>query len=155
EATRVRDQAVLTAPPIALLMAALVFGVAFGFGSAFMNELRSPCVSDEHEVERVTSTRVLATVRPRPPVADRVRRLADREAPAYFDPGADGHQLTYLHVARAGASRLMLTIVAEEPALGAVVALNFAAITADEARSTVIVDTDVRNAPVAAALRVR
>ena len=152
--TRAKEEAKLDAPPVALLAAALVFGVALGFGAAFIGEMRNPCVSDEHEVERLTGARVLATIRPRPRSPDRRRRSADRAAPPYFDPGADGYQLTYLHVARAGASRLMLAIVGDDTGLCAVVAMNVAAIAADEARSTVIVDTDSRTSPVAASLRI-
>ena len=100
--------------PSRLLAAALVFGIALGFGSAFVGEMRHPRVSDEHELERMTGARVLATVRPRPRNPDRQRRSADRNAPPYFDPGADGYQLTYLHVARAGASRLTLTLTGED-----------------------------------------
>jgi Mrp family chromosome partitioning ATPase len=154
EISRARQEAKFDAPPIALLAAALVFGIALGFGSAFFDETRNPRVSDEHEIERVTGARVLATVRPRPRNPDRDRRSADKVAPPYFDPGADGYQLTYLHVARAGASRLMLTVTAEDTGIAAVVATNVAAIAADEARSTIIIDTDARTAPVAAALRI-
>jgi Mrp family chromosome partitioning ATPase len=142
------------ASPVALLAAALVFGVALGFGSAFFDEMRHPRVSDEHEVERVTGARVLARIQPRPRPPDRRRRSADRDAPPYFDPGADGYQLTYLHVARAGASRLMLTIASADTGVAAVIGVNVAAIAADEARSTIIVDTDSRTSPVAAALRI-
>jgi Mrp family chromosome partitioning ATPase len=141
------------ASPIALLAAALVFGIALGFGTAFVDEMRHPRVSEEHEVERMTGVRVLATVRPRPRLPDRDRRLADRNAPPYFDPGADGYQLTYLHVARAGASRVILTIAGDESGITTVIAINVAAIAADEARSTIIIDTDWRTSPVAAALR--
>src|SRR5207248_1988397 len=83
--------------------------------------------------ERATGARVLATVRPRPRHPDRRRRFADHDASPYFDPAADGYQLTYLHVARAGASRLVLTIAGEETSIAAVVAANVAAIAADEA----------------------
>lgn len=152
--TRARDLANANAPPIALVASALLFGVMLGFGSALTDELKQPRIGDEHEVERVTGARVLATVRPRPPNPERGRRLADRQAPPYFDPRADGYQLAYLHVARTGASRLMLTIAGAETAIAAVVAVNLAAIAADEARSTIIVDTEARTAPVAAALRV-
>jgi len=151
---RARDQATFNAPPVALLGAALVFGVVLGFGAAFADEVRNPRISaDEHEVERVTGARVLATTAPRPRQPDRSRRSADRTAPPYFDPGADGYQLTYLHVARTGASRLMLTIASDDTGVAAVVGMNVAAIAADEARSTIIIDTDARTAPVAAALR--
>lgn len=154
EVTRANASAGLEASPVALLAAALVFGVALGFGAAFFDEMRHPRVSDEHEVERVTGARVLATVRPRPRQPDRTRRSSDRDAPPYFDPGADGYQLTYLHVARTGASRLMLTIAGADTGLAAVVAVNVAAIAADEARSTILIDTDSRTSPVAAALRI-
>jgi hypothetical protein len=143
------------APPIALLGAALVLGIVLGFGSAFYGEMRHPRVSDEHEVERVTGARVLATIRPRPRNPDRQRRSTDRDAPPYFDPGADGYQLTYLHVARAGASRLVLTIAGDDMGVVGVIATNVAAIAADEARSVIIIDADARTAPVAAALRIR
>jgi hypothetical protein len=149
-----KQQARLDAPPVALLGAALVFGVALGFGAAFAGEIRKPRVSDEHEVERVTGARVLATVRPRARSSDRNRRATDHDAPPFFDPGADGYQLTYLHVARAGASRLMLTIAGDDTAIASIIATNVAAIAADEARSTVIVDTDAHDSPVSSALAV-
>lgn len=154
EMARAREVARVDAPPVALLAAALVFGIALGFGSAFVGEMRRPRVSDEHELERMTGTRVLATVRPRPRAPDRDRRSTDRTLPPYFDPGADGYQLTYLHVARAGASRLMLTVTGEEMTIAAIVATNVAAIAADEARSTIIVDTDPQGSPVAASMRI-
>jgi Mrp family chromosome partitioning ATPase len=153
DAARAREAATRSAPPVALLAAALVIGIALGFGSAFFDELRQPRVSNEHELERVTGSRVLATIRPRPRDPDRDRRLSDRMAPPYFDPGAAGYQLTYLHVSRTGASRLVLTIVASDTSLAAVVGMNVAAIAADEARSAIIIDTDARALPVAAALR--
>jgi len=153
-AMRAREDSRVEAPPVALLAAAVVFGIALGFGSAFVGEMRHPRVSDEHELERVTGTRVLATVFPRPRNPDRDRRSSDRTLPPYFDPGADGYQLSYLHVARAGASRLMLTITGEDTGIAAIVGTNVAAIAADEARSTIIVDTDSRTSPVAAALRI-
>ncbi len=153
ELVRQRDAATRSAPPVALLAAALVIGIALGFGSAFFDELRHPRVSDEHELERVTGTRVLATIRPRPKDPDRDRRLSDRMAPPYFDPRAAGYQLTYLHVSRTGASRLVLTIAGADTSIAAVVGMNVAAIAADEARSTIIIDTDARALPVAAAFR--
>jgi hypothetical protein len=153
--TRAAEEANLTAPPMALLGAAVVLGVVLGFGSAFYGEMRHPRVSDEHEVERVTGARVLATIRPRPRNPDRQRRSADRDAPPYFDPGADGYQLTYLHVARAGASRLVLTLAGADMGVVGVIATNVAAIAADEARSVIIIDADSRTSPVAAALRIR
>ncbi len=154
EVSRATSQAQVEVPPIALLGAALVFGITLGFGSAFVGEMRDPRISSDHELERVTGARVLATVRPRPRQPDRRRRHADHDVPPYFDPAADGYQLTYLHVARAGASRLMLTVASGEAGIAAVVAANVAAIAADEARSTILVDTDSRTSPVSAVLRI-
>lgn len=154
QVARARELANMSAPPVALLAAALVFAIVIGFGAAFVDELKTPRIADAHEAERVTGTRVLASVRPRPPTPERGRRLADREAPPYFDPGADGYQLAYLHVARTGASRLILTIAGDETPVAAVIAANLAAIAAHEARSTIIVDTDSSLAPVAAVLRI-
>lgn len=150
-----REQAALSAPPMALLAAALVLGIVLGFGSALVGELRHATVADANEIERLTGVRVIATLAPRPPVPERARRSADREAPPFVDPEAGGYQLTYLHIARTGASRVMLTLTGSDTALAAVVAANFAAIAADEARSTLIVDTDMRLSPVAAALRLQ
>jgi Mrp family chromosome partitioning ATPase len=148
-----REAAAINAPPMALLAAALVIGIVLGFGSALIGELRHATVADAHETERLTGVRVLATLGPRAPVPERARRSADREAPPFVDPEAGGYQLTYLHVARTGASRVMLTLTGSDTALAAVVAANFAAIAADEARTTLVVDTDMRQSPVAAALR--
>jgi Mrp family chromosome partitioning ATPase len=153
DAARDRAAAQVSAPPVALLGAALVIGVVLGFGAAFFGEMRNPRISDEHEVERATGVRVLATARRRPRDPNRDRRLADRVAPPYFDPRAPSYQLTYLHVVRAGATRLSLTITGADTGVAAVVAMNVAAIAADEARSTILIDTDASALPVAAALR--
>jgi hypothetical protein len=152
---RARDIAAARVPPLALLAAAIVLGLVLGFGTALVDELRHPRIADEHEAERVAGVRVLSVIRPRPPSPERQRRQADRNLPPYIDPGADGHQLLYLHLASAGNSLLMLTIAGEEPPITAVVAANFAAIAAEEARNTLLVDTDAAHAPVASALRIR
>jgi Mrp family chromosome partitioning ATPase len=153
DAARARAAAQANAPPVALLGAALVIGVVLGFGTAFFGEMRHPRISDEHEVERATGVRVLATASRRLRDPNRDRRLADRMAPPYFDPRAASYQLTYLHVVRAGATRLSLTVTGADTSIAAVVAMNVAAIAADEARSTILIDTDAQQLPVAAALR--
>ena len=153
ETARERATSQVSAPPVALLGAALVIGVVLGFGTAFFGEMSHPRISDEHEVERVTGVRVLATASRRPRDPNRDRRLADRIAPPYFDPRAPSYQLTYLHVVRAGATRLSLTVTGAETSIAAVVGMNVAAIAADEARSTILIDTDAHSLPLAAALR--
>ena len=152
---RARDIATRTLPPLALLAAALVLGTVLGFGTALFDELRHPRIADEHEAERIAGVRVLSVVRPRPPNPDRQRRQADRLIPPYVDPSADGHQLVYLHLAARGSSLLMLTITGDEPEVAAVIAVNLAAIAAEEARNALVIDTDAARAPVAAVLRQR
>jgi hypothetical protein len=152
---RARDLANLGASPGAMLAAALIFGAVIGFGFALIDEIRHPRVADAYEVERATGLRVLGVISPLPPSPERGRRSSDRAAPPYIDPGADGHQLIYLHIAAAGANVLMLTITGDNPAVSAVVGSNFAAIAADEARSTLLIDTDAAASTVATALRLR
>ena len=152
---RARDLANVGASPGAMLAAALIFGAVIGFGFALIDEIRHPRVADAYEVERATGLRVLGVISPLPPSPERGRRSSDRAAPPYIDPGADGHQLIYLHIAAAGANVLMLTITGDNPAVSAVVGINFAAIAADEARSTLLIDTDAAASTVATALRLR
>jgi hypothetical protein len=153
--TRARELANLGASPPAMLAAALIFGAVIGFGVALADEIRHPRVADAYEVERATGVRVLGVISPLPPSPERGRRSSDRAAPPYIDPGADGHQLIYLHIATAGTNVLMLTVTGDNPAVSAVVGINFAAIAADEARSTLLIDTDAAASTVSAALRLR
>ena len=143
------------ASPSAVLAAALVFGAMLGFGVALLDEVRRPRIADAHEVERATGVRVLSTIRPLAPSPERGRRAADKAGPPYLDPGADGHQLIYLTVATAGSNVVMLTVTGDSAPVRAVVAINFAAIAADEARATLLVDTDAEASAVSGALRLR
>jgi Mrp family chromosome partitioning ATPase len=152
---KARELANLGASPPAMLAAALIFGAVIGFGFALVDEIRHPRIADAYEAERATGVRVLGVISPRPQSPERGRRSSDRNAPPYIDPGADGHQLIYLHVATAGSNVLMLTVTGDNPAVSAIVAINFAAIAADEARSTLLIDTDAGASTVAAALRFR
>ena len=152
---RARELANLGASPPAMLAAALIFGAVIGFGFALIDEIRHPRIADAYEVERATGLRVLGIISPLPPSPERGRRSSDRAAPPYIDPGADGHQLIYLHIAAAGANVLMLTVTGDNPAVSAVVGINFAAIAANEARSTLLIDTDAAASTVATALRLR
>jgi Mrp family chromosome partitioning ATPase len=152
---RARELANVGASPPTMLAAALIFGAVIGFGFALIDEIRHPRVADAYEVERATGVRVLGVISPLPQSPERGRRSSDRAAPPYIDPGADGHQLIYLHIATAGANVLMLTVTGDNPAVSAVVGINFAAIAADEARSTLLIDTDAAASTVATALRLR
>lgn len=152
---RARELSNIAASPGAMLAAAIVFGAMLGFGVALMDEVRRPRIADAHEIERATGVRVIGTIRPLAASPERGRRASDKSGPPYIDPGADGHQLIYLSVATAGSSVVMLTITGESAAVRAVVAINFAAIAADEARATLLVDTDASTSAVSSALRLR
>jgi Mrp family chromosome partitioning ATPase len=152
---RARELANVGASPSAMLAAALVFGAVLGFGFALFDEVRRPRLADAYEAERATGVRVLGVIRPLAPSPERGRRASDRTGPPYIDPGADGHQLVYLTIATAGSNALMLTITGDNTAVAAIVAINFSAIAADEARSTLLIDTDGLSSSVTAALRLR
>jgi len=152
---RARELANLGASPPAMLAAALIFGAVIGFGFALVDEVRHPRISDAYEAERATGLRVLGVISPLPPSPERGRRSSDRSAPPYIDPGADGHQLIYLHIATAGANVIMLTVTGDNPSVAAIVAINFVTIAADEARNTLLIDTDAAASTVSATLRLR
>ncbi|CAN5147668.1 hypothetical protein BH09GEM1_BH09GEM1_22210 [soil metagenome] len=152
---KAQELASVGASPSAMLAAALVFGAVLGFGVALFDEVRHPRIADGYEVERATGVRVLGEIRRLPPSDERGRRGVDRSAPGFIDPGADGHQLVYLTIATAGVNAVMLTVTGDIPAVAAVVATNFAAIAADEARETLLIDADGTAATVSAALRIR
>jgi Mrp family chromosome partitioning ATPase len=144
-----------SAPPHVMLAAALVIGAALGFGTGFVDELRRPHLADADEAQRVTGLRVLGTIREQRPMSERGRRLTDRLAPLYIDPGNDGNQLVYLSITAAAPNVLILAVTGDDSAVSAVVASNFAAISGDEARTTLLIDADVASRGVAGALHIR
>jgi Mrp family chromosome partitioning ATPase len=151
---RAREKANAVAPPLALLAAAFVLSAVMGFGFALFGELKRPRVSDATELERFLGLRVLSVVETSMPSVDRGRRQSDREAPPYFEPGAEGYQLAYLGLATEGPTLLMATITGDDPAITAVIGCNLAAVAADEARNTLVVDLE-RTCSASAALRAR
>ena len=151
---RARERANAVAPPLALLASAFVLSWVIGFGVAFIGELKKPRVSHASELERFLGVRVLSTVETPMPSVDRGRREADRSAPPYFDPGAEGYQLAYLGLATDHPTLLMATVTGDDPAIAAVVACNLAAVAADEARNTLVIDLE-STCSASAALRSR
>jgi Mrp family chromosome partitioning ATPase len=143
----------LSAPPYAMLASAIVFGMVLGFGAALAQELRRPRIADAREAERVGGVRVISVIRPRPPSADRGRRMADRVAPPHIDPANDAHQLVWLFIAPPSSSLLMLTVCGESSLIAAIIAANLGALAAEEARNVIVIDTDSRSSPVSSALR--
>jgi Mrp family chromosome partitioning ATPase len=154
EEDRARERANAVAPPLALLAAAFVLSAVIGFGTAFFRELRNPRLANAHELERHLGVRVLSTVETTLPSAERGRRQADRAAPPYFDPSAEGYQLAYLGLATDHPALLTVTVTGDDPAISAIVACNLAAVAAEEARNTLVLDLDPRSSG-SAALRAR
>jgi hypothetical protein len=148
-----RAQANIVAPPIAILGASLVVGLTIGFAIALMIEVGRPRVSDLQEAERVTGERVLAVVRPREIPPERARRKADLRLPPLIDPTSDAYRLLASHASVSGPTRAIVMVAGDVPSVTATIAANIAAVSANEMRSTLLVDADLENQPVASVLR--
>ena len=149
-----RARARAVAPTHALLGSAFAFSAVIGFAVALIGELRRPRVSNAGELERYLGVRVIPNAPTRIKSPDRGRREADRSAPPYFNPSAEGYQLAYLALATEHPTLLMASVTGDNPAIAAVVACNLAAIAADEARNTLVIDLDPSHSA-SAALRAR
>lgn len=153
-AQRARDLANVSAPPFAILAAALVLGLAAGFGVTMLQEMRAPRVADTREAERATGLRVLARVTEYVPTPDRARRKADQEVPALLESGSDAYRFLYLAASSATPGALVVAITARDRGIAAVVAANVAASAALDARAALLVDADPHGV-VAGVMRVR
>ena len=93
----------------------------------------------------MTGARVLAVVRPREIPPERARRKADLRLPPLIDPTSDAYRLLASHASVAGPSRAVVTITGDVPSVTATIAANIAAVSANEMRSTLLVDADLEN----------
>jgi Mrp family chromosome partitioning ATPase len=141
EKERAEEITAISASPFAMIVAAAVFGIVFGFGGALQMELRRPTVSDASEVEKATGARVMAAVIPQAGGAEFDRRKSDRLAPGYLDPKLESYQLAYLHLEQSAASPDVVTVLGDDPDVCAIVTMNLAAIAAEDARSVLVVDS--------------
>jgi Mrp family chromosome partitioning ATPase len=148
-----RALANVVAPPLAILAAALVLGLTVGFAVSLLIEIARPRVSDLQEAERVTGARVLAVVRPREIPPERTRRKADLKLPPLIDPTADAYRHLASHASIAGPSRAVVTIAGDVPSVTATIAANIAAVSANDMRSTLLVDADLEHRPMTSVLR--
>jgi hypothetical protein len=147
-----RAQANVVAPPIAILAAAAVLGLMLGFAIALMIEIAHPRVSDLQEAERVTGARVLAVIRPRAVPPERARRKADLRLPPLIDPTSDAYRLLASHASVVGPTRVVVTVTGDVPSVTATIAANIAAVSANEMRSTLLIDADLEKRPVTSVL---
>ena len=150
-----RAQANVVAPPVAILTAALVLGATLGFALALMIEVARPRVSDLQEAERVTGARGLAVLQPRVIPPERARRKADLRLPPLIDPTSDAYRILASHTSVAGENRAIVTITGDVPAVTATIAANIAAVSANEMRSTLLVDADLAESPITSVLRLQ
>jgi Mrp family chromosome partitioning ATPase len=148
-----RALANVVAPPVAILAAALVLGVTVGFAVSLLIEIARPRVSDLQEAERVTGARVLAVVRPREIPPERTRRKADLKLPPLIDPTSDAYRHLASHASIAGPSRAVVTIAGDVPSVTATIAANIAAVSANEMRSTLLIDADLEHRPLTSVMR--
>ncbi|HUF64497.1 MAG TPA: hypothetical protein VMM17_00830 [Gemmatimonadaceae bacterium] len=151
---RARELREVGAPLSATLGAAIVIGLALGFGFVLLLEMWSPRVADAREAEQTAGVRVMAVARPRVVVPERDRRRSDIETPENVDPFAPHYRSIYLHITTREEPLTNLTITGDEPELSALVGVNVAAFDVREARSAIVIDTDPITAGVARALEV-
>lgn len=137
----IRSLGGMAIPPFAMLVAALIVGLALGYASAILRELRRPTVGDESEVERLTGARVITHAGSLEAVRDvRTRRRADRMLSPALDPTAEAWQQLHLTLTGLGDVVRTVRIVADQPLLGKTLALNLAAASARESRATFLVE---------------
>ncbi|HZS60075.1 MAG TPA: hypothetical protein VFA43_12450, partial [Gemmatimonadaceae bacterium] len=143
-AERARELANISAPPIALLAAALVLGASVGFAVTFGIEVRQPRVADRGEAERMTGARVLAVISPARPNPERMRRSTDRALSSLIDATSAEYRLLYLGLVTESAPGQLpiVTIAGDESEVVATVASNIAVASVYDSRNTLLVDAE-------------
>lgn len=147
-ATRERERTQL-APLAILVAAALVIATVLTFALALFDEMQSPRVADAVEAERLTALRVLGVARRRsivPP--ERARRAADRQIPAVLDPTFDAYRVVAWHLASQWPKDGIITVTGDDANVAAIVAANLAAVLANDARVTLLIDAELAKEPV-------
>jgi len=148
-AERARELANVSAPPIALLAAALVLGAAVGFAVTFGIEVAQPRVADRYEAERLTGARTLAVLLPPRPHPERMRRSTDSALSPLIDATSAEYRLLYLELVgdRQASELPIVTIAGDESEVVATVASNIAVAAVYDSRNTLLVDAEHAAAP--------
>ncbi|HEX4934054.1 MAG TPA: hypothetical protein VFV33_12785, partial [Gemmatimonadaceae bacterium] len=147
-AARERQRTQLAPVPV-LVVGAAVIAAVLTFALALFDEMQSPRVADAVEAERLTSLRVLGVARRRHVVpADRARRAADRQIPSILDPTFDTYRVVAWHLASQWPRDGIVTVTGDDPFVAATVAANIAAVLANDARVTLLVDAELATEPV-------
>jgi Mrp family chromosome partitioning ATPase len=140
------------APMPVLAIGAGVIALVVAFALALFDEMRSPRVADAAEAERLTELRALGVAKVRPIPADRVRRAADRQLPAILDPTFDAYRVLSWHLTSEWPRDGIVTVTGDNVHVAATVAANLAAVLANDARVTLLVDAELESEPVRALL---
>ena len=128
-------------PPVAMLFATLVTGLAVGFGCAFFAEVKRPRVADAAEVERVTDARViLHTGTKSATLNTRSRRAADEGLPPVIDSASDAYQLLHVTLTGYGDTSREVQVISNDALLGATIGINLAAAAVRDSRATLLID---------------
>jgi hypothetical protein len=123
-------------PPVAMLFAALIVGLAVGFGFAFFIEVRRPRVADAAEVERVTDARVIVHAG-----SQNGSRGAKDATPRIVDASSESFQLLHVTLTGYGDTSREVQVISSDALLGAAVGINLGAAAARDSRATLLVDT--------------
>lgn len=142
-------------PPFAMLISALIVGVAVGYGAVFAREVRWPTVGDASEVERISGAQVLvhSQFTPGAPAAKMARRER-RFVPTIIDRDSDTFLLLHLALSGVGDAVPQVEVLADDPVLAAGVAMGTAAAAARESRAVLVVESTMRRPLLAHLLRV-
>lgn len=131
-------------PQVAMLLAALITGLAVGYGAAFYLEVKHPRIADAAEVERVADTRVIVHTGK---AADNSRlpnrRDADTTLPRVIDVSSEAYQLLHITLTGFGDTSREVRVVGTDAIMSATVGINLAAAAVRDSRATLLIDASV------------
>lgn len=131
-------------PQVAMLLAALITGLAVGYGAAFYLEVKHPRIADAAEVERVADTRVIVhTGKPAGNSRLPNRREADTTLPRVIDVASEAYQLLHITLTGFGDTSREVRVVGTDAIMSATVGINLAAAAVRDSRATLLIDASV------------
>lgn len=131
-------------PQAAMLLAALITGLAVGYGVAFYLEVKHPRIADAAEVERVADTRVIVhTGKSAGNSRFPNRREADTTLPRVIDVASEAYQLLHITLTGFGDTSREVRVVGTDAIMSATVGINLAAAAVRDSRATLLIDASV------------
>ncbi|MDQ6612661.1 MAG: hypothetical protein M3Y64_09540 [Gemmatimonadota bacterium] len=136
-------QSTVNVPAVAMLLSALVLGLAIGYGVALALELRQPRIADVAEVERLTGARVIVHAgASRAATHARQRRQSDETLFPVIDTVSEAYMLLHVTLTGFGDTAHAVRVIGDTAMVSATVGINLAAAAAREARATLLIDAD-------------